>query len=129
MKLLLERIYKAPTYTIGKLYIDGNLFCDVLEDVVRPEGVKVYGETAIPFGTYKVKLTMSNRFKKVMPILLDVPMFEGIRIHAGNTEADTSGCILVGENTIKGKVINSTATFKRLMEHLKGAINISIEIV
>lgn len=129
MKLLLERIYKAPTYTIGKLYIDGNLFCDVLEDVVRPEGVKVYGETAIPFGTYKVKLTMSNRFKKVMPILLDVPMFEGIRIHAGNTEADTSGCLLVGENTIKGKVINSTATFKRLMEHLKGAINISIEIV
>ena len=128
MKLLLERIYKAPTYTIGRLYLNGDFFCNTLEDVVRPAGVKVYGETAIPFGTYKVKLTMSQRFKKVMPILLSVPMFEGIRIHAGNTEADTSGCILVGENTVKGKVINSTATFKRLMERLSGD-NITIEIV
>lgn len=130
MKLKLDRIYKAPTYTIGKLYIDGKLFCDTLEDVVRPDGVKVYGETAIPAGTYKVILNMSNRFKRIMPLLLNVPMFEGIRIHEGNSSADSSGCILVGKNTAKGKVTDSKKTFAELMSVLKLAKDeITIEIL
>lgn len=129
MKLKLERIYKAPTYTIGKLYIDGVYFSDTLEDVVRADGVKVYGETAIPSGTYKVILNVSNRFKVLMPLLLNVPMFEGIRIHSGNTASDSSGCILVGKNTVKGKVKDSKKTFAELMSVLKLAKDeITIEI-
>lgn len=129
MKLKLERIYKAPTYTIGKLYIDGKLFCDTLEDVVRHNGLKVYGETAIPAGTYKVILNVSNRFKVLMPLLLNVPNFEGIRIHSGNTDKDTHGCLLVGKNTVKGKVTDSKKTFAELMSVLKLAKNeITIEI-
>jgi len=119
MKLKVERIYKAPTYTIGKLYIDGQLFCDTLEDAVRPDGVKVYGKTAIGKGIYKVILNVSNRFKILMPLLLNVPNFEGIRIHAGNTDKDTHGCLLVGKNTVKGKVTDSKKTFAELMSVLK----------
>lgn len=118
MILKLNRIYKAPTYTIGKLYIDGKLFCDTLEDRVREDGVKVYGETAIPFGTYRVIINKSNRFKCLMPLLLNVPNFEGIRIHNGSTEHDTSGCILVGNNTKKGMVTGSKITFNKLMNIL-----------
>ena len=130
MKLKLVRIYKAETYTIGKLYIDGELFCDVLEDEVRPNGEKVYGQTAIPTGTYKVILNMSNRFKCLMPLLLNVPNFEGIRIHSGNTSDDTHGCLLVGKNTEKGKVTESRKTFQNLMSILtlaKDEITIEIE--
>jgi len=119
MKLTLERIYKADTYTIGKLFIDGVLFCDTLEDVVRPTTEKVWGKTAIPNGTYKVILNMSNRFKCLMPLLLNVPSFDGIRIHAGNTAEDTHGCLLVGKNTIKGKVTDSRKTFSDLMAILQ----------
>jgi hypothetical protein len=130
MKLLSKRIYKAPTYTISHLYIDGVKFCDVLEDVVRADGVKVYGETSIPSGTYKVILNVSNRFKCLMPLLLNVPNFEGIRIHSGNTDKDTHGCLLVGVNSVKGKVIESKKTFAALMEVLKAAKDeITIEIV
>lgn len=129
MKLKLERIYKAPTYTIGKLSIDGVYFCDTLEDFVRPNGEKVYGQTAIPKGTYKVILNVSNRFKCLMPLLLNVPMFEGIRIHSGNTDADTHGCILVGINNVKGKITNSRMTYERLMPLLKTAKTIEIEIM
>jgi len=129
MKLKLERIYKAPTYTIGKLYIDGAYFCDTLEDVVRPNGIKVYGKTAIPAGEYKVILNMSNRFKQIMPLLLNVPGFEGIRIHAGNTDADTNGCLLVGKNTVKAKITESRVTYQNLMSILKLAKDeIKIEI-
>jgi len=128
MKLLLERIYKAPTYTIGKLSIDGVHFCDTLEDVVRPDGVKVYGQTAIPTGTYTVILTMSNRFKKVLPLLLNVPMFDGIRIHAGNTSEDTHGCLLVGINDKKGRVGSSLVTMAKLMPMLENETHIEITI-
>jgi hypothetical protein len=130
MKLKLERIYKAPAYTIGKLFIDDVLFCDVLEDVVRKDGEKVYGQTAIPTGKYKVILTLSNRFKKVLPLLLNVPNFEGIRIHAGNTAEDTHGCLLVGKNTEKGMITNSANTIFRLMSILRNAKDeITIEIL
>lgn len=142
MKLKLERIYFAPDYTIGKLYIDGKYYCDTLEDANRDKNkdglfnnseVKVYGNTCIPFGIYEVIITYSNHFKKELPLLLNVPSFEGVRIHAGNTIADTLGCILVGENKEKGKVINSKVYADKLNDLIKSEykknIKITIEIV
>lgn len=130
MNLLLKRIALKPEYTIGKLYIDGQYFCDTLEDTVREK--KIAGKTAIPAGTYQVIVNRSPKFKRDLPLLLDVPNFEGIRIHRGNTAKDTSGCILVGENKVKGKVINSnkyetllTAILKREMQ---SGSNISITV-
>ena len=138
MKLLLKRIALRDTYTIGKIYIDGEYFCDTLEDKVRDlnkNGVfdgdekKVYGETAIPYGTYKVILSYSPKFKRILPELLDVPCFTGIRIHRGNTEKDTAGCLLVGENKVRGKVLNSTYWEKKLIGKLEGKNGITIQIV
>ena len=108
MKLTLKRIFKGEKYTIGDLYIDGTWFCNTLEDAIRD--IKVYGETAIPAGTYKVTITFSPRFRRWLPLLHDVPYFEGVRIHRGNTAEDTHGCILVGQNKIKGQVVNSAYT-------------------
>jgi hypothetical protein len=119
MKLKLYRKFLGNKYTIGKLFINDEYICDTLEDVVRSEGAKVYGETAIPYGTYEIVLTMSPRFKKVLPLLLNVPNFEGVRIHTGNTERDTEGCILVGYNKVKGKVINSKIAFDKVIEQLE----------
>lgn len=119
MKLKLYRKFLGNKYTIGKLFINDEYICDTLEDVVRPENTKVYGETAIPYGVYEIVLTMSPRFKKVLPLLLDVPHFEGVRIHTGNTEKDTEGCILVGYNKVKGKVINSKIAFDKVMKYLE----------
>lgn len=115
MKLLLKRIFKGKNYTIGRLFLDGKYFCDTLEDTVRDDGLKVYGKTAIPAGTYKLELTESPRFRCLMPLICDVPNFSGVRIHAGNTAEDTDGCVLVGFNKIKGKVINSRETFGKLL--------------
>lgn len=126
MELLLKRIFKGPKYTIGKLYVDGKYFCNTLEDAVRKD--KIPNETAIPYGTYKVIVNMSPKFKRLLPRLLDVPGFDGILIHRGNTPSDTSGCILVGENKVKGKVINSTIYEKKLVELLKDEKDISITI-
>lgn len=127
MKLYLLRKYKGTDYTIGQLFVDGEYFCDTLEDVVRESKIK--HETAIPSGTYKVELTFSAKFKKILPILINVPNFEGIRIHAGNSKSDTSGCILVGENKVKGKVINSLKTMEVLMWKLSGEKDITIQII
>jgi hypothetical protein len=109
MELWLERRYKKEKYTIGVLYIDNELFCNTLEDKVRdlPNEKKVPGATAIPAGRYRVVMSWSNRFKRVMPELLGVPYFEGIRIHGGNTAENTEGCILLGKNTEVGVVTNS----------------------
>ncbi len=96
MKIELIRVMTANDATIGKMYIDGIDTCYTLEDIIRPEGEKVYGKTAIPHGRYRVDVTPSARFKRDLPILLDVPNFTGVRIHAGNTAEDTHGCILVG---------------------------------
>lgn len=104
------RTFKGTEYTIGKLYIDNQYFCDTLEDVVRKNGEKVYGKTAIPSGMYRVKKTFSPRFKKVLPEILEVPGFSGVRIHSGNTAADTEGCLLLGLNKEKGKVLYSKDT-------------------
>ena len=107
MKLTLKRIALRPTYTIGKLYIDDVYFCDTIEDTVRDLNKngkfdngekKVHSKTAIPYGTYEIKWTYSPRFKKYTPRLMNVPSFEGIRIHAGNTNADTEGCLILGKN-------------------------------
>lgn len=124
MKLELQRKYYKQTYTIGNLYIDGLFFCNTLEDIPRVK--KITNETCIPTGAYRVILNMSNRFKRIMPLLLFVPGFDGIRIHAGNTDKDTSGCILVGKNTLPGRLTNSKETFEKLMEIL---LNSKDEIV
>lgn len=138
MELRLNRRYKGPKYTIGNLYIDDIYFCDTLEDIDRGitsstslEDIsrkKVYGQTAIPTGTYKVNLNVvSPKFKDrswakpyggKVPRLINVPGFEGVLIHPGNTDSDTSGCILVGKNTVVGKVMESTITFNGLMKKL-----------
>ena len=131
MVLKLERIYFAPTYTIGKLYIDGVYFCDTLEDTNRDSNkngkfdngeVKVHSKTCIPFGRYEVIMTLSTRFGKMMPLLLNVPNFEGVRMHSGNTDADTEGCILVGKNTEKGKITESRTTTASLYEKIEKAL-------
>ena len=128
MKLEVKRLAFKDTYTIGKLYVDGHYLCDTLEDKYRQDGLKVYGETCIPQGTYKVIQNYSTRFKKIMPLLLGVHSFEGVRIHSGFSEKDTSGCVLVGENKIVGKLINSKIAYNRLMSLIEGVTNIEIII-
>lgn len=123
MKLRLERSFLKAAYTVGRLEVDGAYFCDTLEDRVRDlsREKKVPGETAIPAGTYEVIVNVSPRFKRKLPRLLDVPGFEGILIHRGNTAADTAGCILVGENKVAGQVIRSTPYELRLTEMIEQA--------
>lgn len=140
MKLTLKRISLRPTYTIGKLYIDDAYFCDTLEDTVRDTNKsgkfdngeqKIKGKTAIPYGTYEIKWTYSPRFKKYTPQLMNVPSFEGIRVHAGNTSADTEGCLILGENKQVGKVLNSRATINKFYPIIKEACSngkVTIEI-
>lgn len=140
MKLTLKRIALRSTYTIGRLYIDGNYFCDTLEDTVRDLNKngkfdngekKVYAKTAIPYGTYEIKWTYSSRFKKYTPQLMNVPSFEGIRIHAGNASTDTEGCLLLGENKKVGTVLNSRATINKFYPIIKEACSkekVTIEI-
>jgi len=143
MKLLLKRRYQGSHYTIGSLSIDGKYLCDTIEDKVRdvnrdgdlddPGEGKVFGETAIPFGTYDVELSMSPKFKRLLPMVLNVKHFTGIRIHRGNTAKDTHGCILPGENKEKGKVLYSTGYERIIVRELKAATKrgeeITIEIV
>lgn len=125
MKLTLTRFEFGTTYTIGKLHIDGRYIGFTLEDTYREkEGVevaawKLRGITAIPKGTYKVILDYSNHFKKVLPHILDVPGYTGVRIHTGNKPEDTEGCILVGLGWAgAGYITNSTACFAELQYRL-----------
>lgn len=133
MKLRLERLEQWPAYTMGLLYVDGAHECWVLEDPVRPDGEKVPGNTAIPAGTYRVVVDMSQRFKKIMPRLLDVPGFEGVRIHSGNTVEDTQGCLLVGMVRAGASVMRSRDAYMALLPKLVDAQDrgddITIEIV
>ncbi|WP_072531610.1 DUF5675 family protein [Bacteroides ilei] len=123
MEMTLTRIAKRPAYTIGRLEIDGTYFCDTLEPTWRDvgwgrPGRKVAGRTAIPEGRYAVAVTLSPRFGRWLPLLLHVPMFEGIRIHAGNSAQDTAGCILPGLNTVKGRVTDSRLWERRIVRKL-----------
>ena len=138
MKIEVKRIALKDKYTIGHMYIDGKFVCDTLEDKVRDLNkngkfdngeVKIPNETAIPYGTYSVTMNIQSqkysnytkypyvkKYNAFMPRLQNVPSFEGILIHAGNTADHTSGCILVGENKIKGQVVNSQKIWINLMD-------------
>ena len=148
MKLTLKRIALKPTYTIGKLYIDDNYFCDTLEDTVRDinkDGKfdngeeKIKGKTAIPYGTYEITTNIvSQRFKNrvwakpyggKIPRLINVPSFDGVLLHPGSSAEDTSGCLLVGKNTIVGRLTDSQKTFHALMQKIKNQKNLTIEII
>lgn len=132
LNLRLDRRWKKKYYTIGNLYIDGVFFSNVLEDTVRglrqdmtPEEIqkiKVYGETAIPSGKYEVCIPPSTRFRHPLPLLLNVPGYEGVRIHAGNTACDTHGCLLPGKNDRVGQVSNSRATMALLQRRIEDTI-------
>ena len=141
MEITLHRKYKLKDYTIGKLYVDGAYVCDTLEDTDRGlyQGMgetwlrekKVPGQTAIPFGRYRVTLKVQSpkyskrkAYEKIdgyLPRLLEVPGYQGVLIHIGNYPKDTEGCILVGYNTKKGAVMNSTQAFWKLYDLLKAA--------
>lgn len=124
-KVEVKRMFMGSEYTIGKLYIDGAYFCDTLEDTVRT-GEKVYGKTAIPAGTYKVKMTWSPRFKRYLPELLNVPNFSGVRIHSGNTATDTEGCLLLGLNKVKGRILNSKDAVEFFIDRMPDEYEITI---
>lgn len=132
MELLLERKYPKSNYTIGNLFLNGKFYCNILEDTVRDINkngtfdcgeFKISGHTAIPYGEYEVKVTYSPKFRRELPLLLNVKHFEGIRIHRGNTEKDSSGCLLPGENTKKGMVLNSTKYELELTKLIKDCNN------
>jgi len=149
LNLTLKRSFRGPEYTIGHLYINDKFFCDTLEgrdrglrasmgdaEVVR---LKAPGETAIPTGEYEVSMKwQSTKFKQkswarpyggIVPRIMNVPGFSGVLIHPGNTKDDTEGCVLVGENKVKGKVINSVDTYHRLMQILMSVETITLTIV
>ena len=120
MKLILTRIARKAEYTIGRLEDENGMkVCDTLEPTWRDyKGgeLKIPRKSAIPEGTYRVVITKSQRFGRYLPLLVGVPGFEGVRIHAGNTSRDTEGCILVGHNLQVGKVLWSRITLEKLMK-------------
>ncbi len=132
MRILLQRHALKAGYTIGRMEINGRYFCDTLEDTDRGlresmtedeiAALKVKGATAIPTGTYRIDMqTRSPRFGRVLPRLVSVKGYSGVLIHSGNTADDTEGCILVGENRERGKVLNSRATLECLLVFLRSA--------
>ena len=130
MNLRLLRKTFTEESTIGELSVNGKFECFTLEDKVR--AVKIHGKTAIPAGIYEVVITFSDKFQKQLPLFLNVPNFAGIRIHSGNTAADTEGCILVGETKGEDTVGKSRAAFKALFPKLEAALKkekIFIEVV
>lgn len=128
LTLTLCRRWPRESYTIGTLSVHGQVFCNTLEDTVRDPGVKIYGKTAIPAGTYRIDMsTVSPRFASrpwallyggIVPRLLDVPGFTGVLLHPGNSADDTDGCILVGRNRAVGRVLDSQLTYRRLMDEV-----------
>lgn len=144
MKLTLKRKFLGDKYTVGDLFIDGKFFCNTIEDTARelpaacpftPKGQsckckgKIYAETAIPAETYKVTMEYSPRFKRKLPLLHNVPHFIGILIHSGNDESASAGCLIVGNNTVKGKVTQSRVTSDKLNAILSKETQITIEII
>ena len=133
MELKLERKYRSNNYCIDKLYINGKYFSDALEDPDRGltdtmsleeiQKVKIKGNTCIPYGTYNVTITYSPRFKKNLPLINNVKGFDGIRIHSGNTPQDTEGCLLLGLNKVKGRVVDSKVTVNKFIDIVQEALN------
>lgn len=144
MKLTVKRAFRGPNYTIGHLYINNTYFCDTLEDPDRGLDSnmptqeilkkKIKGDTCIPYGKYVVSMDIVSpkysNFSKYpyakiangkMPRIMGVKGFDGILIHAGNTQKDTEGCLLVGYNKVKGKVIDSQSTWTSLYNKMKAA--------
>lgn len=130
MMLLLKRKYFKSSYTIGELFVDGERICETLEDTVRDlsREEKVPGQTAIPAGTYRLILSESKRFGRILPEILGVPHFTGIRMHGGTKPEHTEGCILVGKNTAPGTLTGSREAMARLMGMLYGKKDIWITI-
>jgi hypothetical protein len=129
--LVVTRRWPSTVCTVGELTLNGKFFCYTLEDVVRPaKAAKVYGATAIPAGKYNVILSISNRFKKLMPLVQNVKGFEGIRIHPGNTAAHTHGCLLVGYDKLpsNAKVYRSQPAYEDLMRQLVDCTEIELTI-
>ena len=127
MLVTIKRLYKTDNSTIGELFVDGIFECFTLEDKERD--VKIKGETAIPKGTYKVIINESNRFKRLLPLLIDVPHFEGVRIHSGNSNHDTEGCILVGQTRNKNYIGQSRKAFEKLFAKMQKAKTITLTIL
>lgn len=119
MELTLKRTDFTDRSTIGELSVNGSFECYTLEDRVRP--VKIAGITAIPVGSYGVVVTFSPRFQRPLPLLLAVPGFDGVRIHPGNTDADTEGCILVGAQKRQDFIGDSRAAFDALFRKIQAA--------
>jgi len=134
MRLLLERVQLSSDCTIGSLQVDGDFECWTLEDVVREvkgqpvASWKIPGQTAIPYGTYQIDITMSARFKRLLPILLNVPGFDGIRMHPGNVPANTDGCLLPGLDRHTGSVGRSQLAFDALFAKLRAAKSLGQKI-
>lgn len=125
MRLVLMRDVCAETHTHGKLFVNSEFFCYTLEDTDRrleEGGIKIQHETAIPLGTYPLLINMSPRFQRRLPLINRVPGFIGIRIHAGNTSKDTSGCILVGNERKDDKILHSVDAFNKLFKLLDNTI-------
>lgn len=123
MKLQVIRFMCGAACTIGELLVDGEHECWTLEDVVRPDGAaKIPGETAVPYGTYDVVVTFSNRFQRDLPLLVGVPNFSGVRIHSGNLASQTDGCLLVGTGHTSSSVTDSRTAFNRLFPKLRDAV-------
>ena len=127
MKLELIRYKFTTGYTVGKLFINDEYFCETLEDTFRIKKVK--HETCIPPGTYEIEVSYSPTFKRELPLLKDVPDFLGIRIHRGNTNKDTSGCILVGKEEKDGFLYNSTPYEEKLVDMLKNSNDNKIIVI
>ena len=117
LRLIREPSLEGATH--GSLYVDGRWACWTLEDVIREQ--KIPGQTAIPPGRYHVLITPSQRFQRDLPLLVDVPGFTGVRIHPGNTVADTEGCILVGKDRQSGRVLQSRVAFEALLAQLQAS--------
>ena len=129
MLLTLDRQPSWRDTTLGLLWVGGAFQCYALEDQVR-HGAKIPGVTAIPAGRYRVDITWSPRFGRRLPVLLDVPGFDGVRIHPGNTAADTEGCILVGlgSDTVEPRITQSRAALELLMDRLAGCDGFTLDV-
>ena len=133
LRLMIDRAWKKADYTISRFFVNDERWCECLEDTDRGlassmsisevKAKKVYGKTAIPSGKYQVTLTYSPKFRKYLPLVNDVKCFSGIRFHAGNTNRDTEGCILLGKNTKVGMVTNSAYWTDRLIGAVRNAID------